>query len=71
MLQGRFAISGFKHEQIRILFLLITLITSTSSTIISFAMERALIGQTNFNNIFISPFARFTWFIVILCFLAN
>ncbi|MFX1535302.1 MAG: hypothetical protein ACFFDI_13845 [Promethearchaeota archaeon] len=34
-------------------------------------MERALAGQVNFNNIFLSPLARFSWFIVILVFLTT
>ncbi|MFX0094127.1 MAG: FtsX-like permease family protein [Candidatus Hodarchaeota archaeon] len=68
---GSFAISGFRYEKIRIFFLTITMIGATSSTIVSFAMERALAGQTSFNNIFISSFARFSWFIVILAFLTS
>ncbi|MFX1255973.1 MAG: FtsX-like permease family protein [Promethearchaeota archaeon] len=67
---GRFAISGFKYEKIRILFLIITIIISTSAAMVAFAMERALAGQVHVNNLFISPLARFSWFILILVFLA-
>ncbi|MFX1250213.1 MAG: FtsX-like permease family protein [Promethearchaeota archaeon] len=68
---GNFAVSGLRHEKARIFFLIITMIMSTSSALVSFAMEQALAGQVNFNNLFISPFARFSWFIIILMFLAS
>ncbi|MFX0067406.1 MAG: FtsX-like permease family protein [Candidatus Hermodarchaeota archaeon] len=67
---GRFTISGFKYEKVRIFFLIVTLIISTSAAMVAFAMERALAGQVNFSNLFISPLARFSWFIIILTFLA-